>query len=259
MFLKLRFPQNRNRTKIIEGLDVYGAQLHENKLHPSASIDWTMTWYEASVHEYSRYTFIVFGYTGTDDYHFVRFSNPYNVGGTVLRWEAGKYVAGVLSFDSTLAGFMSLGAPTWQENRLNIRIEPDTANDSYTLKVRKWNYATPGWWTWGTSVSVPGWFSLAEATHSVGMGQSWDAVPPTVRVEGPHWTSLKYDSCTAAADWYISRDGGIWWEGPLNADTGALVNLGAYPGLPAQEKDYILIKGFVAYPQLLTGYAVGWK
>ena len=239
--------------------DVYGAFLHDNQLHPSAHIDWTMTWDEDTYGDvYGRRALIVFGYCSRNDYHFVEFWHVSDIQGNRIKWRAGKYVAGVLSYDDTLTGTMPFLAPTWQECRLNIRIEPDTANDSYTLRVRKWSYASNEWALWSTHVSTPGWYSLAEATHSVGMGQSWDAVPAEERVEGPYWTSLKYDNCVAGSNWYISRDGGASWEGPLNADTGAMVNLGTYAG-GGTEKDYVLIKGFVAFPQLLTGYAIGWK
>jgi len=242
--------------------DNYGVALYRNTVHPTANIDWACYW-QPPRDMYNDAAYIVFGYTDHNNYHFIEIVQGFGIMYEGRIWfKGGKYVDGVLSWSSTVAGSHLIGGSgePWH-NRFNFRIEPDVDTNSYTFKVRKWDHSgDTGWWTWGSVASEAGWFTLSEATHAVGVGQRWDALPPgSLGYDiSPIWQWLKFDGATAGDEWYISRDGGDSWEGPFDPDTGDIVDLGAYAG-EGDEADYILIKGYVAFPQLLTGYAVGWK
>lgn len=238
----------------------HGVMKHVNWVHPSATITWHCTPGPYGLYADGR-QFLVFGYIDKSNYHFIEFwgESPY-----YLAWKAGKYVDGEKTYDDVVAGNGYWLPATAPEGRFHARIIPDIANGSYTFMVRIWgNPPTNGWFAWRTYVGTPGFFAPTLAAYRVGVGQQWTDVPnsnwaPLLQPMGAHWTGLSFMSCTVANEWYISRDGGASWEGPLDPDTGAMVNLGAYTG-GGTEQDYVLIKGFVAYPQLLTSYGVGWK
>ena len=162
--------------------------------------------------------------------------------------------------DSVVGALPILGSgPVWRM-RFNFRVEPQPWADMYVFRARRWNAAIDDWDGWVTQAVPSNWYNPTDATHAVGVGQRWDDLPRTSwgGLYAPSWQRITFDSCEAGDEWYISRDGGRTWEGPFNPDTGAKVTLGTYAGA-FTEKDYILIKGYVAAPQILVGYAGGWK
>lgn len=62
------------------------------------------------------------------------------------------------------------------------------------------------------------------------------------------------DSTAHATSFELSRDGGVTWEGLYSADTGQPKEL----GLTGTITETAILKGRVAFPQILTGLAVGF-
>ena len=240
----------------VDYVDYYGCALYENTVHPTASIDWTCIWYRARNEEQDS-AYMIFGYTDLNNYHFIELTDDPDTENW-LRWRAGKYVNGSKSYEDTVVGSVWINAtnPPWS---FNFRVEPDPSTNMYIFKVRRWIPSLDNWSAWTVQAAPSGWFQLNDATHTVGVGQKWDdMIPSGGGLYGPSWLRLTFDSVEAGDEWYISRDGGTSWEGPFDPDAGGLVSLGAYAG-GGTEKDYILIKGYVAFPQICTGYAVGRK
>ena len=240
----------------VDYVDYYGCALYENTIHPSASIDWTCIWYRARNEEQDS-AYMIFGYTDLNNYHFIELTDD---PGTEdwLRWRAGKYTDGVKTYTDTVVGSVWINKtnPPWS---FNFRVEPDPSANMYVFKARRWIPSLDRWSAWTVQAAPSGWYELNEATHTVGVGQKWDdMIPSGGGLYGPTWLRLTFDSVEAGDEWYLSRDGGDSWEGPFDPDSGAKLVLGAYAG-GHTEQDYILIKGFVAFPQYLVDYAAGWK
>ena len=240
-------------------VDYYGVALHKKRIHPSAHIDWICHWRRAR-NELQDSAYLIFGYTDDDNYHFIELTDDPDTE-NMLRWRAGRYIDRIKTYSDSVMGSIHIfvASEPWRR-RYNFRIEPNPSADMYVFRVRRWNTDTDDWSDWVTQAVPPNWYNPSDATHAVGVGQRWDALAYDSwdTVQAPSWLRLTFDSCVAGDDWYISRDGGDSWEGPFNPDTGGKVTLGAYAG-GGTEKDYVLIKGYVAAPQILAGYAGGWK
>ena len=240
-------------------IDYYGIALYKNTVHPSAAIDWICQWQRAR-NETQDSAYLIFGYTDLLNYHFIELTDDPGTENQ-LRWRAGKYTDGSKTYMDTVLGSLPIISGPAYRMRFNFRVEPGPSGaNMYVFRARRWNAATEDWDDWVVQAVPVGWFQLSEATHAVGVGQKWDALPRTSwgGLYAPSWQRLTFDSAAAGDEWYISRDGGDSWEGPLDPDAGTKLVLGAYAG-GHTEQDYILVKGFVAFPQTLTGYAAGWK
>ncbi len=239
-------------------VDYYSVALYEGIIHPTADIDWTCRWQRAR-NEDQDSAFLIFGYKDRENYHFIELTDDPGTE-NLLRWRAGKYTNGNITYVNTVVGSLPITGAEGAGWCYNFRVEVGTGGNYYVFKARRWDTTAGAWGSWTTQAAPVGWFQLDSAPHSVGVGQKWDDLPRTSwgGLYAPSWLRLTFDGTEAGDEWYISRDGGESWEGPFDPDAGTKVVLGAYAG-GGTEVDYILIKGYVAYPQILVGYAGGWK
>ena len=233
-----------------EGEPVDGFLLHNVPLTFSTEIIYEFWWGTPSAtDDDDRY--LVFSFQDRDNYHFIHMER--GSGGVDLRFRFGKVIDGTLTWSPE--GTSGIWAGTSGNGDLIratlylytpgewMRVRFENLNEGYSNE----QIQQAGWWNPSAGMVYAGFrWTCPDSYDMPGGYEPW-------RIK-----KMTFSGTNEAFQWYISRDGRETWEGPLNANSGTPVLLGDYAG-GAEEGVDIYIKGFVAYPQILTGIAAGWK
>lgn len=202
----------------------------------------------------SRY--LVLNYKDVNNYYFVEMKR----GGSdsELTWRMGKIIGGSTTYSPLGWETITVGT-SGNGNLIRATVAANTISDSLGVTVANTHV---GYEDTSTQYSQSLWWQPDEEMVNAGFRWRMDYTgsPGMPGDTGSYWhiKKMAFTNALWANNWYISRDGEASWEGPFDASTGVAVNLGAYAGGGTESTD-IYIKGFVAYPQILTGVAAGWK
>ena len=195
--------------------------------------------------------YLVFSYEDEDNYHFVHMERGSSAAD--LRFRVGKVIDGTVTWSPLGAWTVTVGTGG-SGDLISVTVYLNPASDRHRVRTENIN---TGYVTEQTQQA--GWWQPTAAM--VYAGFRWACPTTTGWVGGGTWglKKMTFGGATGAEHWYISRDDKHSWEGgTLNTNFGNAVNLGAYAGGGTESAD-IYIKGYVIYPQILTGIAAGWK
>jgi len=198
--------------------------------------------------------YLVFSFEDSDNQHFIHMERGAVT--SALRWRVGKKVNGVqtwspLGTEAVIVGTSGVSPP----NLIRVTVALNAVDNTYTVTVANIH---KGYENSSQQTQASDWWTPTD--EMVYAGFRW-ACPSTIGHPSDYYWRLKkltFANVTGGSAWYLSRDDKHSWEGPFDTGSGVSVLLGAYAGGGTESAD-IYIKGFVAYPQILTGIAAGWK
>ena len=202
------------------------------------------------------YRFLVFNYEDVNNYHFIEMMR--GASETALNWRVGKYIAGALTYSPLGAETVTVGT-VGRGNIIRVTIQPDTNIHSHYVTVANIHH---GYENTSSQTQSYGWWDPSEGMVYAGFRwlMTWTAGQGQPGMGFWYIKKLTFDNAVAGNTWYVSRDTLATWEEIYSVDYGYTNLLGAYAGGGTEdEKKEVYVKGFVAYPQILTGIALGWK
>jgi len=195
--------------------------------------------------------YLVFSFEDEDNYHFVHMAYSAQ---TRIWWRVGKVVDGTLSWSPLGTENLFVGLPA-VDNLIRATVSLNTVFHTHTVTMQNIHAGHEN--TSSQSQGANWWTPTDEMVYA---GFRW-ACPSTIGHPSSRYWAIKkltFANATTARNWYLSRDDKHSWEGPFNTGSGVSVLLGDYAGGGTESAD-IYIKGYVAYPQICTGIAAGWK